>query len=244
LIDLGGESTRPGSSPVDASQQQRRVLPVIEKLRARIERDHPKVAISIDTTRGPVARAALEAGALLINDISAGREDPSMFELASQFGVPMVVMHMQGTPQTMQNKPHYEDVLAEVDSFLRARIAAAVAAGLDRSQVIIDPGIGFGKTAEHNLKLLGGLERFCATGQPVLLGASRKRFMGSICRRPDGTAPEPHELVEATCATSALGVAAGVHVFRVHDVEANRRAADVAWAVARAGGTQGSRIGS
>jgi dihydropteroate synthase len=226
VIDIGGESTRPGSLPVPAAEQARRVLGVIEVLCTRLP---PHVPISIDTTRADVAEAALGAGASLINDVSAGRHDPRMFAVAAARGVPLILMHMQGTPATMQKDPRYEDVVEEVRAFLLERARAAEAAGIALRNLIIDPGIGFGKTREHNLTLLARLGRLVDTGYAVMLGASRKRFMGSVC-----AAEDPSRLVGATCATTALGVRAGVGWFRVHDVGPNRQAADVAYAVMHA----------
>jgi dihydropteroate synthase len=165
----------------------------------------------------------------MINDVHGGSE-PAMLELAARRGAAIVLMHMQGTPETMQVNPTYKDVVAEVEEFLLRRAAHAEHAGLPRECVLIDPGIGFGKTREHNLTLLQALPRFVASGYAVLLGTSRKRFMGSICNET-----EARELLGATCATTALGVAAGVRIFRVHDVKANRQAADVAWAIAQHG---------
>jgi dihydropteroate synthase len=225
IIDVGGESTRPGSRRVEAWEQIRRVVSLIERLRGSLPAAIP---ISIDTTRAEVAAAALAAGASILNDISAGRDDPAMFKLAAQTGVPIILMHMQATPETMQINPAYGDVVAEVKSFLLERAEAAQAAGIRREQVFIDPGIGFGKTNEHNLALMANLKQFVDTGYPMLLGTSRKRFMGAICAQT-----EPKELLGATCATTALGVMAGVRIFRVHDIKANRQAADVAWAIHR-----------
>ncbi|MGH8567115.1 MAG: dihydropteroate synthase [Gammaproteobacteria bacterium] len=232
VIDVGGESTRPGSQPVPAAEQTRRVLGVIEGLRTRLP---PHVPISIDTTRAEVAEAALGAGASLINDVSAGRHDPRMFGVAAAAGVPLILVHMQGTPATMQQDPRYEDVVEDVRAFLLERARAAEAAGISPQHLIIDPGIGFGKTREHNSTLLAHLGRLVETGYAVMLGASRKRFMGSMC-----AVREPSQLVGATCATTALGVQAGVGWFRVHDVGANRQAADVAYAIASA--DQGRRL--
>ncbi len=226
ILDIGGESTRPGSRRVDAEEQIRRTCGVIRALRAHVP---AKIAISIDTTLPAVAREALNAGADLINDIHAGGE-PGMIELAAERRAPIVIMHMQGTPETMQVNPTYKDVVAEVHEFLMRRAAQAEKLGLPRDHIVIDPGIGFGKTREHNLALIQALPRFAASGYPVLLGTSRKRFMGSICNEMD-----PRELIGATCATTALGVAAGARIFRVHDVKPNRQAADVAHAL-RAGG--------
>ena len=223
IIDVGGESTRPGAQRVAEAGQKDRVLPVIERLCDKLPAG---VMISIDTTLAGVAEAALQAGASMINDISAGREDDDILRLAADRGVPMVLMHMQGTPATMQDAPSYGDVVEDIRAFLLQRAEAAEKAGIEHKRIILDPGIGFGKTRRHNLALLANLNRFVDTGYVVMLGTSRKRFMGSICHIDDVT-----ELAGATCATTALGVMTGVRLFRVHDVMANRQAADVAWAV-------------
>lgn len=222
IIDIGGESTRPGAQAVSDEEQCRRVLPVLEVLRKQLP---AHVVLSIDTRSSTVAAAALSAGAQLINDVSGGR-DPRLLQLAARESAALVLMHMQGEPESMQVAPSYQDVVAEVLAGLLAAARAAEAAGVARHSILIDPGIGFGKTREHNLRLLAGLPQFVATGYPVLLGTSRKRFMGAICRETS-----PTDLVGATCATTALGVAAGVKVFRVHDVRPNRQAAEVAWAI-------------
>jgi dihydropteroate synthase len=223
LIDVGGESTRPGAARLDAPSQCARILDVIRALRARLPRN---VGVSVDTTLADVAAAALDAGAEFINDIAAGRESDTL-RLAAERRVPIALMHMQGTPATMQDAPEYGDVLAEVKAFLCERAAAAVAAGIPRGRILIDPGIGFGKSKRHNLQLVAGLRELAATGYPVMLGTSRKRFMGAICRET-----EFRELIGATCATTALGVLAGVRLFRVHDVRPNRQALEVTLAVA------------
>lgn len=230
LIDIGGESTGPGALPVPASEQERRVIPVIESLRARLP---ATIGISIDTTSAQVAAAALTAGADWINDTSAGRDDPAMLALAAERGVPIVLMHRRGQPASMQQDPRYLDVVAEVRDFLAARIAAALTAGIRVDRILTDPGIGigFGKTLEHNLALLAGLGELIDLGPPLLLGASRKRFLSTLCDEPDFAA-----LMPATCATTTIAVLAGVKVLRVHDVAGNRQAAEVAWAVRRAGG--------
>jgi dihydropteroate synthase len=222
IIDVGGESTRPGALRVGVGDQVNRTRQIVERLRAVLP---PAVTVSIDTTLPEVAEAALGAGAGLINDISGGG-DPGMLELAAARKIPIVLMHMQGTPATMQQNPIYVDVVAEVETFLIAAARAALKAGVGRDRILIDPGIGFGKAGVHNLALMAGLSRLAAHGWPVLLGTSRKRFMGSICNET-----QPRDLLGATCATTAMGVAAGVRVFRVHDVKANRQAADVAWAI-------------
>lgn len=226
LLDIGGESTRPGAQPVPPDEQIRRVVPVIRVLRAHL----PDQPISIDTTHAAVARAALDAGASWINDTSAGRDDPAMLPLAAERAADLILMHRQGMPETMQDAPRYTDVVDEVAAFLSQRIQAARAAGVRADRLSIDPGIGFGKRAEHNLALLAQLDRLVALGPPVVLGASRKRVLSGVCQEPDFAA-----LMPATCATTALGVMAGVAIFRVHDVAANRQAARVAWAIRHLG---------
>jgi len=223
IIDIGGESTRPGSDPVAAGEQIQRVVPVIEAIRQCVSGD---VLISIDTTLSAVANAALNAGANMINDVSGGRADPAILTLAAKTGAPIILMHSQGEPKTMQDNPYYQDVVQEVLDALDECVNAALAAGVKKEAIAIDPGIGFGKRKQDNLDLLAHLDKLVATGFPVLLGASRKRFMGAIC-----DVAEPSELVTATAVTTALGVMAGVQMFRVHDVKENRQAADVAWAI-------------
>lgn len=223
IIDIGGESTRPGSSSIDPQEQIRRVIPIIEQIRLRMDSN---VKISIDTTRSEVAKAALMAGANMINDVSAGQDDRAILTVAAQFEVPIVLMHKQGDPKTMQNNPYYDDVVQEVIQTLNERIEAAVRAGVHRNRIFIDPGIGFGKRRQDNLDLLAHLHDIVALGFPVLLGTSRKQFMGALCH-----VNAPSELVTATAVTTALGVMAGVRMFRVHDVKENRQAADIAWAI-------------
>jgi len=223
IIDVGGESTRPGSERVNAEEQILRVADTIKSIR---EIALEEVEISIDTTLSKVAEAAIDSGASMINDVSAGNDDPQLFELAADRNVPMILMHMQGNPQTMQVNPVYDDVVEDIRAYLLERVEEAIAAGIKEDNIAIDPGIGFGKTQEHNIQLMSKLERFVDTGLPVLLGASRKRFMAAIC---EGV--ESDELVGATCATTVAGVTVGVQMFRVHDVRPNRQAADVAWAI-------------
>ncbi len=227
IIDIGGESTRPGSEPVSPAEQQQRVIPVISAIRQTLKSD---ILISIDTTSSAVAKAALEAGANIINDVSAGQDDPKILTLSASLNAPIILMHRQGTPKTMQDNPYYDDVVPEVISTLLEQINLAIQAGVKKENILIDPGIGFGKRKQDNLELLAHLDQFVALGYPVLLGTSRKRFMGSICN-----VTEPAELVTATAVTTALGVMAGVQLFRVHDVKENRQAADVAWAIKYAG---------
>ena len=227
IIDIGGESTRPGSEPVSPAEQQQRVIPVISAIRQTLKSD---ILISIDTTSSAVAKAALEAGANIINDVSAGLDDPEILTVSASLNAPIILMHRQGTPKTMQDNPYYDDVVPEVISTLLEQINLAIQAGVKKENILIDPGIGFGKRKQDNLELLAHLDQFVALGYPVLLGTSRKRFMGSICN-----VTEPAELVTATAVTTALGVMAGVQLFRVHDVKENRQAADVAWAIKYAG---------
>jgi dihydropteroate synthase len=207
IIDVGGESTRPGSAPVSDDEQIERVVPVIKALRKKID-----VPISIDTYKLEVAKAALEAGAGMINDITA-LSDERMAELAAKHDVPVVLMHMQGTPATMQIEPKYEDVVSEVLEFLLERARRAEDAGIDRKKIFIDPGIGFGKTLEQNLLLLRNIDKFVATSYRVLVGTSRKSFIGKLTDRE-----KPSERIFGTAATVALCAAAGVSIVRVHDV--------------------------
>lgn len=223
IIDIGGESTRPGADPIAAEEQIQRVVPVIKAIRRQLA---SAVLISIDTTLSEVAKAALDAGANIINDVSGGRDDAAILTLAAQTGVPIILMHSQGVSKTMQDSPHYENVVQEVLDALEKCVNAALKAGIKKEAIVIDPGIGFGKRKQDNIDLLAHLDALVATGFPVLLGTSRKRFMGTIC-----DVAEPSELVTATAVTTALGVMSGVQMFRVHDVKENRQAADVAWAI-------------
>jgi len=220
VLDIGGESTRPGAGIVSMEEELQRVLPVIQGLRR-----HLKVPISIDTYKAQVARAALFEGADVVNDISALRFDPQMALLVAAEKVPVVLMHMQGTPQTMQAEPRYTDVLREVQDFLVAQVRFAIEAGVDRENIIIDPGIGFGKTLEHNLTLLRGLPTLASMGQPLLVGASRKTFIGKILRL------EPDERLEGSLAAAIAAVFGGAHIIRVHDVNETRKAIRVADAI-------------
>jgi dihydropteroate synthase len=226
IIDIGGESTRPGAESVSIEEQIARVIPVIKAIRKDLSATLP---ISIDTTLSAVASEALDAGATIINDISAGVQDTEILSLAAKRNVAIILMHIKGQPDTMQDAPYYQDVVSEVLSSLQKRVDAALAAGVAKQQIAIDPGIGFGKRRQDNLDLLANLDQFVATGYPVLLGTSRKRFMGGLC-----AVTEPAELVSATAATTALGVQQGVQMFRVHDVKENKQAVDVAWAIKQA----------
>ncbi len=223
ILDVGGESTRPGATRLPANIQIERVLPVIHGINDCLS---GKVNLSIDTTLATVAEAAINAGVSIINDVSAGRDDPELFRLAADRKIPLILMHMQGSPTMMQQNPVYADVVEEVRAFLLERADAAMKAGVAEEKIIIDPGIGFGKTLKHNIQLLNNLHRLTDTGYPVMLGASRKRFLGAIC---EGSMAS--DLVGATCATTVLGVLAGVSLFRVHDVGANRQTADVTWRI-------------
>ncbi len=222
IIDIGGESSRPGAQPVDPAGQLTRVLPVIEALRSEF---CETCVLSIDARVAAVADRAVAAGATMINDISGGA-DPDMLRVAAARNVPIVLMHMQGTPETMQNDPSYADVVGEVCAFLGERAERAMRAGVERANIIVDPGIGFGKSKHHNLEILRQLERVKALGFTLMLGTSRKRFMGAICRETTFK-----DLVGATCATTTLGTLAGVDIFRVHDVRENRQAMEVAFAM-------------
>jgi dihydropteroate synthase len=222
VIDVGGESTRPGSDPVSEEEEIRRVVPVIRK----ILETRPGAVVSVDTYRARTAEAALDDGASIVNDVTAFRGDPRMAAFVATAGCPVVLMHMLGEPKTMQKEPRYDDVTREVRGFLEERAGHANAAGVRPENIILDPGIGFGKTLEHNLMLLARLDEIVALGPPVLLGASRKRFLGSITG-----AEEARDRLFGTVATTVLGYERGATLFRVHDVRANREALAVAQAV-------------
>jgi dihydropteroate synthase len=223
IVDVGGESTRPGSDPVAADEEQRRVIPVIEQLVKHL----PTVPISIDTRKSVVAAAALDAGATIVNDVSAG-SDPEMFGLARERDAAIVLMHMKGDPKTMQEAPYYEDVVAEVHEYLREQIEAAEFAGIEPERIAVDPGIGFGKNLDHNLELIHHIDAFGDLGRPLLVGPSRKRFIGTLLDLPED------ERVEGTAAAVAWMAARGAHVVRVHDVKEIVRVVRVVDAIARA----------
>ena len=223
IIDIGGESTRPGAERISATEQKRRILDVIEETRKALG---VEVRISVDTTLSEVARSALNAGADMINDVSAGRDDAEMFSLVAEHGVPYCLMHMQGTPETMQDDPQYRDVVEEVREFLLERAEAAQQAGVAREQIVLDPGIGFGKRTVHNLQLIANLPQLVDAGYPVLLGTSRKRFIGEVAGSSD-----PALRMPATVVTTGWGICAGARIFRVHDVWQNRQALEVALAL-------------
>src|SRR5499426_781587 len=220
VLDIGGESTRPGAGVVSMEEELQRVLPVIQRFRR-----HLKVPISIDTYKAQVARAALMEGADIVNDISALRFDSQMGLLVAAEKVPVVLMHMQGTPQTVQAEPHYKDVLREVQDFLATQVRFAIETGVDRENIIIDPGIGFGKTLEHNLTLLRGLPTLASMGQSLLVGASRKTFIGKIL------GVDPDDRLEGSLAAAIAAVFGGAHILRVHDVNETRKAIRVADAI-------------
>jgi dihydropteroate synthase len=209
LVDVGGESTRPGSEGVSVEEELRRVEPVLEGLAG--------LPVSIDTSKAAVARRALDLGAVLVNDVTALRADSDLAGVVADAGAYLCLMHMLGEPRTMQDAPRYADVVAEVASFLEARLAAAVAAGIQEERICLDPGIGFGKTVEHNLELLARMDELVAIGRPVLVGASRKRFLGRILGDRDAvTGP-----VAAGVAINVLAYERGASLFRVHDVREN-----------------------
>lgn len=219
IIDIGGESTRPGAAEVPVDEERRRTVPVIAALR----QGGIAARISIDTRKAAVAAAALAAGADIVNDVSAFGYDPAMSGVVGQAGVPVCLMHAQGTPQTMQADPHYDDVLLDVYDFLADRLAQAEAAGIPRARIMVDPGIGFGKTLDHNLTLIRGLALFHGLGCPVLLGASRKKFIGTI-GGTGGATLDSDRRAPGSLALALAGVAQGAQVIRVHDVWETRQA--------------------
>jgi len=221
ILDVGGESTRPGSQGVSAEVELARVLPVLERLRGRL-----KIPISIDTQKAEVAEAAAAAGAVLLNDVSALRNDPALAAVARRRRLPVILMHLRGRPRTMQKRPFARNVMADVAGGLRAALRRARAAGIARSQVILDPGIGFGKSYAQNCELLARLPELARLGCPLLVGASRKTFIGAFLAQPRRTAPSPRgpiappeERLWGTAATVAAAVLGGAHIVRVHDVE-------------------------
>ena len=222
VLDLGGESTRPGAAAVDPEEEIRRVTPAVRALRSRF----PEAVLSVDTTKASVARACLEEGADLINDISGLTFDPDLASTVARGGAALVLMHIQGVPRTMQQAPHYENLLGEVAAFFGEQMARAAQAGLEPERVVLDPGFGFGKTAEHNLELLRHLEAFRPLGRPLLVGASRKSTLGTVLGQPD-----PADRLEATLAVTSLCAWQGVSLVRVHDVAENVRAARMVDAV-------------
>ncbi len=223
IIDIGGESTRPGAESISVKEELRRVVPVIEVLVKKI-----KIPISIDTYKSSVAKAALSAGASMVNDISGLRFDPEMPEVVAQHKVPVVIMHIKGTPKTMQKNPTYEALIPEIMDYLRKGIEIARNAGVPDEKIIIDPGIGFGKTVEHNLETIKCLNEFTGFEKPILLGPSRKSFIGKIL----GDLPVTERL-EGTAAAIAIGIFNGANIIRVHDVKAMARVAKMADVIKR-----------
>ena len=221
VLDIGGESTRPGADPVPLDEELRRVIPVVKAVRRAL----PEVCLSVDTYKARVAQEALEAGADVINDVSALRFDPEMASVVAQAGAPVVLMHMKGTPKTMQQNPTYQDVVREILEFLEERIAFAVSQGIARERIIVDPGIGFGKRPEHNTQILQRLGELRELGRPILLGTSRKSFLGALTKRP------VEERLEETIASVVVGVLHGADIVRVHDVAPLKHALAVADAV-------------
>jgi dihydropteroate synthase len=222
IVDVGGESTRPYSDPVPLEEERARVLPVIAALAGG------EAQVSVDTMKSEVARAALDAGATYVNDVTAFRHDPAMAALVAERGCDCCLMHMLGDPRTMQVDPRYDDVVSEIKAFLERRAAFAVAEGVAEERIMVDPGIGFGKTVAHNLELLRRLPEIVALGFPVVIGTSRKGFLGRLLGRED-----PHDRVVGTVATNVLALERGARVFRVHDVAATADALTVAAATLR-----------
>jgi len=224
VIDVGGESTRPGSPPVDADEELRRIMPVITAIVREV-----RCPISVDTSKAAVARQALGAGAAIVNDVTALSGDPDMAGVVAESGCPVVLMHMKGTPLTMQKSPFYADLMGEITAFLRRAIDAAVSAGVDREQIIVDPGIGFGKTVNHNLRILLRLKELSSLGRPILVGPSRKSFVGRMLSLPVG------ERIFGTAAAVAMAAASGAAMLRVHDVKEMRQVAAVAACISAGG---------
>ena len=208
FIDIGGESTRPFSNPISVDEEAERVVPVIEALTREVS-----IPISIDTWKGAVAREALKAGASIINDISALRLDPDLASIAAAWGVPVILMHMQGTPQNMQKNPAYDDLIGEIKGFLQDAVKRGTEAGIREELILIDPGVGFGKTFDHNLQIIKQLSQFLSLGRPLLIGTSNKSFIGKVLQK------EPDERVTGTMATVAMAAMLGAHVVRVHRVK-------------------------
>lgn len=223
ILDIGGESTRPGSDAITIDEELRRVIPVIEGLAGRT-----KAPISIDTRKAEVMRQALAAGACIINDVASLSFEPACMDVAAQSGAPVILMHAQGDPRTMQEAPRYDDCLLDVYDWLETRIAACETAGIDRARLIVDPGIGFGKTLDHNLELLNGLSLLHGLGVPLLLGASRKRFIGGLTGVQTAS-----ERVPGSVAAALHGATQGAQILRVHDVAATRQALTVWEAISR-----------
>jgi dihydropteroate synthase len=225
LLDIGAESTRPGSESIDEGEERRRLIPVVTAVAKAV-----RIPISVDTMKSMVAQAALEAGAVIVNDVSALRGDPAMAEVVAATGAGVVLMHMQGTPRTMQEAPAYDDVVGEVAEFFRERLRFCSGRGIGQDQIVLDPGIGFGKLLLHNLTLLGQLETFLPLGRPILVGVSMKSFIGQVLDRP------VEERSWGTAAAIALAVRHGAGILRVHDVRAMKEVVAMAAAITRYAG--------
>lgn len=222
LLDIGAESTRPGSDSIDEGEERRRLMPVVTAVAKAVS-----IPISVDTMKATVARAALEAGAVIVNDVSALQADPAMAEVVATTGAGVVLMHMQGSPRTMQKAPVYDDVVGEVAEFFRERMRFCRDRGIEQDQIVLDPGIGFGKLLLHNLTLLGQLETFVSFGRPILVGVSMKSFIGQVVGRP------VEERSWGTAAAIALAVSKGAGILRVHDVKVMKEVVTMAAAITR-----------
>ena len=222
IIDIGGESTRPGSIPVSADEEIRRVIPVIKRLKGRIS-----IPVSIDTTKAAVAREAIENGASIVNDVTGLRGDDAMARVVAECCVPVVIMHMKGTPRTMQDRPVYKDIVSEISSFFKGSIEIARRAGVDVEKIILDPGIGFGKTLEHNLKILRSISSFRSIGRPIMIGVSRKSFLGQLI------GSDVNDRLLATASSVAVAIAGGADIIRVHDVRQMREVTKVTDSICR-----------
>ncbi len=218
IIDIGGESSRPGAEPVSEKEELRRVLPIIKAVRNKF----PQILISVDTYKSSVAKASIEAGADIINDISAMRFDDNMVKVVKKYNTPVVLMHMKGTPRNMQKNPQYKDVVAELMDFFSERINFALKNGIKKENIIIDPGIGFGKNLEHNLSILKNIDKFLKFNVPVLLGASRKSYIGMITNENN-----PQKRIYGTIATNLFAFSKGIKFFRIHDIYEHKQALDV-----------------
>jgi len=224
ILDIGGESTRPGSNPITAEEEKKRILPVISEIRKKAD-----VLISVDTTKSEVLKSALDAGADILNDISGMRFDPKIRELAATKDIPVIIMHMKGTPRNMQDSPEYDNVIDEIKSFLQQRVTEALTAGIKKKRIIIDPGIGFGKRLKDNLRIISNLNLFNELEFPILIGVSRKSFIGDLL------ALSPEKRIEGTIASSLISILQGAHILRVHDVCSLKRAVTVAEAIIKEG---------
>jgi len=222
IIDVGGESVRPGAEPISLDEELSRVIPVIEKVRGLFP-----ITISIDTYKAEVARQAIEKGAEMVNDISGLRFDPDLRKIVAGYGVPLILMHIKGTPKNMQDNPRYHSLMEEIISYLRKSIKLAEESGVDPARIIVDPGIGFGKTTAHNLEILRRLEELKSLGKPILVGLSRKSFIGNVLGLPQ------EERLEGGLAATSMAVSGGARIVRTHDVKSTRRAVDMVQAILR-----------